>query len=141
MIGNWEFEDVKWKDARTLEGKIRHKRTREHVGRFVIVLETANARMSAGLFNEGIFKTGRDGLEKEKKMARQLFHVFVVDPEDEQVLEKLVISKSSEGAKFKALKRCEEEMAKDVDDLDVIVHPVGHIRNKKEIQEVRVVKD
>ncbi len=77
----------------------------------------------------------------EVREMRGLFEVYVVDPEaGEIVYSEDVIAKDKEMAKLKALQACEVPLD-DLDDFDIICNRLGDVRKKKEIAEVRVVKD
>jgi len=76
---------------------------------------------------------------------RGLYEVFIVDPEAGEIIGiHRIIAKSGASAKIKALSEQDFGPAYadvDVDDLDVIVVMLGDIRDKKEIQEVRIIQD
>ena len=77
----------------------------------------------------------------EVREMRGLFEVFVVDPEEgEIVFGDVVVAKDKEMAKLKVLQACEVPLD-DLDDFDIICNRLGDVRKKKEIAEVRVVKD
>ena len=79
--------------------------------------------------------------KEEVREMRGLFDVYVVDPEaGEIVYGDVVIAKDKEMAKLKALQACEVPLD-DLDDFDIICNRLGDVRKKKEIAEVRVVKD
>ena len=70
---------------------------------------------------------------------RGLYEVYLVDPEDDKVLDCVkVVAKSTETARFKAMRKL-SWFNKNIDDCDVIAHKLGDVRAKKEVQEVRVV--
>ena len=73
---------------------------------------------------------------------RGLYEVFIIDPVEDKVLgTHQLIAKSGSSAKIKALSIQGLGADVDVDDLDVIVVMLGDIRDKKEIQEVKILKD
>lgn len=75
-----------------------------------------------------------------KEEMRGLFYVAIVDYLNDTVLEDgLYIAKDAETAKIKALSVFADTY--DLDDLDVICQRLGDIRKKKEIQEVKIVKE
>lgn len=77
---------------------------------------------------------------KEVNEMRGLFYVVVVDYQNDTILEDgLYIAKDAETAKIKALSVFADTY--DLDDLDVICQRLGDIRKKKEIQEVKIVKE
>lgn len=81
-------------------------------------------------------------LEKKevKEEMRGLFYVAIVDYLNDTVLEDgLYIAKDAETARIKALSVFADTY--DLDDLDVVCQRLGDIRKKKEIQEVKVVKE
>ncbi len=79
--------------------------------------------------------------KEEVRETRGLFDVYVVDPEAGGVVYSgVVIAKDKEMAKLKALQAC-EILLDDLDDFDIICNRLGDVRKKKEIAEVRVVKD
>jgi hypothetical protein len=71
---------------------------------------------------------------------RNLYQVYVVDPNEDIIMDILALSKSPDGAKFKALTELQEDLAKDIDEYDILVVPQGHVRDKKEVQEVKLVE-
>lgn len=73
---------------------------------------------------------------------RGLFEVFIVDPNtDTIVLERRVVSTDENKARLKALLESRIILENGVDDYDIIVRRIGDVRAKKEVREVRVVKD
>jgi hypothetical protein len=73
---------------------------------------------------------------------RRLYEVFVVDPEEDEVIsQELLIAKSGSSAKIKALSKAGLSDDIDYDDLDVIVVQLGDVRDKKEVQEVKILKE
>lgn len=79
--------------------------------------------------------------ETKESNMRGLFEVFVIDPESGEILlNDLKVAKSAESAKFKAL-QVQKFEGFDFDDLDVIVRRIGDVQAKKEVQEVRVIKE
>ena len=72
---------------------------------------------------------------------RHLYEVFVIDPEEDEILfTDTFIAKSGSSAKIKALSKTDLNDI-DFDDLDVIVVQLGDVRDKKEIQEVKILKE
>lgn len=72
---------------------------------------------------------------------RGLFDVYIVDPENDSVIWEWegVVAKDEQSAKLKAVSKA--TLGGDVDDYDIIVVKLGSVRPKKEVQEVKVVKD
>jgi hypothetical protein len=81
----------------------------------------------------------------EKKPMRGLFSVHVVDPDKGKVVASrlLLVAKSESNARLKAISEiaATDEFTRDVDDYDIIVVRLGDVRAKKEVQEVKVIKD
>ena len=77
--------------------------------------------------------------KEEVRDMRGLFQFYVVDPEKGEVVgDGLVIAKNKETAKIKALAPFADKY--DLDDLDIICNRLGDVREKKEVQEVKIVK-
>ena len=77
--------------------------------------------------------------KEEVREMRGLFQFYVVDPEKGEVVgDGLVIAKNKETAKIKALAPFADKY--DLDDLDIICNRLGDVREKKEVQEVKIVK-
>ncbi len=77
--------------------------------------------------------------KEEVRDMRGLFQFYVVDPEKGGVVgDGLVIAKNKETAKIKALAPFADKY--DLDDLDIICNRLGDVREKKEVQEVKIVK-
>jgi hypothetical protein len=75
---------------------------------------------------------------KERKPMRGLFEVFVVDPESGEVaMREVVVADSDDKARLKVLRKSDV----DPDDVDIIVRRIGDVRQKRRVQEVKVVKD
>jgi pyruvate kinase len=73
---------------------------------------------------------------------RHLYEVHIVDPENDLILSsKRHIAKSGESAKLRALTAEDLPDDTDYDDLDVIVVVLGDVRDKKEVQEVKILKE
>jgi len=70
-----------------------------------------------------------------------LYDVYIVDPEAEKVIfhKPGVIAKDETLAKMIAFKDCPLE--KPIDEYDFICHPLGNVRPKKEMQEVKIIKE
>jgi len=81
-------------------------------------------------------------LEEVREM-RGLFHIYVVDYEHDQVVaEGHIIADDEAKAKMKALHQWNDAVANyDLDDLDIICVKLGSVRKKKEIQEVKILKE
>jgi hypothetical protein len=77
--------------------------------------------------------------EEGEKMNRGLYEVVLVDPEDDAVESYYVVASDEGKAKVKAMRLYDG--TKDVDDIDVIVRRLGDVRQKRVVQEVKVVKD
>ncbi len=78
-------------------------------------------------------------IKEEVRDMRGLFQFYVVDPEKGKVVgDGLVIAKNKETAKIKALAPFADKY--DLDDLDIICNRLGDVREKKEVQEVKIVK-
>lgn len=78
--------------------------------------------------------------EKENPKMRGLFDVYIVDPEiDDVAWSKCIIAKDEQSAKLKVVSSA--TLTKDIDDYDIIVVKLGNVRPKKEVQEVKVVKE
>lgn len=80
--------------------------------------------------------------EKESKM-RRLFDVFVVDPEEDTIVwsngSVPIIATDKENASLKAVAKA--GLLKDIDDYDIVLVCLGgNIREKKTVQEVKVIK-
>ena len=82
-------------------------------------------------------------LGKEAKEMRGLFHVYVVDHGHDQVIaEGHIIADDEAKAKMKALHQWNDAVANyDLDDLDIICVKLGSVRKKKEVQEVKILKE
>ena len=80
---------------------------------------------------------------KEVKEMRGLFHIYVVDYEHDQVItEGHIIADDEAKAKMKALHCWNDAVANyDLDDLDIICVKLGSVRRKKEVQEVKILKE
>ena len=73
---------------------------------------------------------------------RHLYEVLAVDPEEDALLySDKMIAKSGSSAKIKALSKAGLGDDVDVDDLDVIIVQLGDVRDKKQVQEVKIVKE
>ena len=73
---------------------------------------------------------------------RYLYEVYIGDPEADSLMNhSRVIAKSGSSAKIKALSKASLADDVDVDDLDVIVVQLGEVRDKKQIQEVKILKE
>jgi hypothetical protein len=129
-VNNVKFCDLEWRDGNHIKGKVRDDTDR--------VIGTFTVELFAGMGTipkESIKET------RKEHVMRNLYFVFVVDPQEDTVDEALVISKSPDGAKFKALTDLQKELKKDIDEYDILVVPQGHVRDKKEVQEVKLVTD
>ena len=87
---------------------------------------------------------GELGIKTEPKESnmRGLYLVYIIDPVTDRVVladEKPIIAKSEENAKLKAVSLA--QLSEDVDEYDIIVHKLGNVSPKKEVQEVKVIKD
>lgn len=80
--------------------------------------------------------------KEEVKDMRGLFLVYVVDPEEGDIVyQGVVVAENAKKAEFKVLSaamRVSEDKY-EVDDLDIICNRLGDIREKRKIQQVRVV--
>jgi len=80
---------------------------------------------------------------EEVSEMRGLWEVYVVDPEEgEVVYQSVVVARDAKNAEFKVLSRAMQinEGKYEVDDLDVISTRLGNVRDKREISEVRIVE-
>ena len=80
--------------------------------------------------------------EGEVKDMRGLFSVYVVDPEEGDIVyQGVVVAENAKKAEFKVLSaamRISEDKY-EVDDLDIICNRLGDVREKRKIQRVQVV--
>jgi hypothetical protein len=123
-----KFCDLEWKDGNHINGNVRDD-TDRIIGTFTVELFA------------GMGTIPRESIKETRKehVMRNLYVVFVVDPNEDVVNETVAISKSPDGAKFKALTELKDDLAKDIDEYDILVVPQGHVRDKKEVQEVKIV--
>jgi hypothetical protein len=76
---------------------------------------------------------------KGDDIMRRIYRVLIVDPEGEVILRnEVLIAKSSDSARLKAAQGM--ELTGDFDDYDFVVFDYGAIRDKREVQEVRVIE-
>lgn len=79
--------------------------------------------------------------EEKKEPMRGLFEVFVVDPEDDKqniVFQGFFTAKDETSARLKAAVAAKLDVA-EMDNHDFIVRRLGDVRNKKTVQEVKVI--
>lgn len=75
---------------------------------------------------------------EERKPMRGLFEVFVVNPESGEIEARdVVVADNDKKAELKVMRALDV----DPDDVDIIVRRLGDVRQKRHIQEVKVVKD
>lgn len=109
-----------------------------------------NSHTSAGYVNYGghVFQLAQPNpssvvrndfhLPKEKELMRGLFEVFIVDPETGTVVDPgLFVAKDDQTARMKAW--IASKLDGDLDNYDFIVRRLGDVRNKKSVQEVKVI--
>jgi len=67
---------------------------------------------------------------------------IVMNDEYRTILEGKVIARSPDSARIKAVKLLEAKEGKnfDVDEVDIILHPIGSLRKRDKVQRVQVVK-
>jgi hypothetical protein len=129
-VNDVKFCDLEWINSNHIKGKVRDD-TERVIGTFTVELFV------------GMGSIPKESIKESRKeiQMRNLYQVFVVDPKEDTVDSALVISKSPDGAKFKALTDLKGGLKKDVDEYDILVVPQGCVRDKKEVQEVKLVTD
>ena len=80
---------------------------------------------------------------KVKRMDRGLFLVYIVDPATDEVVHETgaIVAKDEDNAQLKAVRMAGGTLTKDIDDYDIVVVELGDVRDKKTVQEVKVIKD
>ena len=73
---------------------------------------------------------------------RGLYQVYIVDPEDDKIIAVWgpEVAFTGGNAQMKAIAKC-SPFGKDIDDLDFVAVRLGEVREKKEVQTVKVVKE
>lgn len=132
------FRDAKWITPWTVEGVLCFKEQSRHVGKWIVHFGKPDIHGALGRLYS------KSAERKEKPMARDtcraLYQVHVVDPETDEVFNAgTFIAKSSTSAKYKALKSLGEKITKEIDDYDFAVQELCCVREKKEVQEVKIV--
>jgi hypothetical protein len=102
-------------------------------------LEVTITGVSTGTTNTNINTVSE---KKESKKMRGLFFGFVVDPAADELVystDKPFVATDEDNAKLKIVQKAAGALTKEVDDYDIVILRLGKIRDKKEVQEVRVV--